>query len=189
MLEGLISTLTQVDTTIFYMINLNLQNSFFNFLMPIITNAGTDAFWLFICVLLFLFGGEKGRNVALITVIALSIGYGVTEILKYEVARPRPFITLENVHLLVTMNEYSFPSGHSVASFTGCMIIGKKYGYLPFFLLFACIIAFSRVYVGVHYPFDVLAGAVIGVLCSLLILHFEEDILKLKNRFVHKLMQ
>ncbi|AEG17768.1 phosphatase PAP2 family protein [Methanobacterium paludis] len=186
MLENLIGTLNQVDTNLFYMINLNLQNSVFNFLMPIITNAGTDAFWLIIFALIFVFGGEKGRNVAVIGIIALLLGYGITELLKYEIARPRPFTVLSNVHLLVNMGEYSFPSGHAVASFTGCIILGKKYGYLYPLLFFACIIAFSRVYIGVHYPFDVAAGAVIGVICSLLVLHFEVDILKLKNRFVHK---
>lgn len=187
MLEGLMGAVNQVDVNLFYMINLNLQNSFFNLLMPIITNAGTNTFWLIICVLIFIFGGEKGRDVALITVIALLIGYGVTEFLKYEIARPRPFISLKGVHLLVTMDGYSFPSGHAAASFVGCTMMGKKYGYLPLFILFAFIIAFSRVYIGVHYLSDVLAGAVLGMLCSLLVLHFEGYILKLKKVFVQKL--
>jgi undecaprenyl-diphosphatase len=189
MLESFVVSINHVDVALFYMINHGLQNTVFNVTMPVITNAGTDAFWLMVCVGLFIFGGEKGRNVAILGIIALLFGYVLSEFIKYEVARPRPFTVLSNVHLLTTMADYSFPSGHSVAAFTGCTILGVKYGHLFLFLLLAGVIAFSRVYIGVHYPFDVIFGSLVGVFCALLVLHFEENILKAKNKIIHKLVE
>ncbi len=186
MLDSLMSALNNADVLLFYFINLNLQNPFFNFLMPIITNAGLYAFWIGICVTFALFGGEKGRNMALVLVIAILLGYFSSEILKYIFARPRPYDVLTGVHQLSLVESFSFPSGHATEVFIGCIIIGKKYGYLIFFLLLAAMISFSRVYIGVHYPSDVLMGALLGVGISILVLHFEDDILKLKNRLVHR---
>jgi undecaprenyl-diphosphatase len=186
MLESFIGSANNVDVILFYYINLNLQNSFFNFIMPLITNIGLYILWFGICVILAIFGGEKGRNVALILLIAILIGHFLSDALKYIFARPRPFIILTGVHQLATAHNYSFPSGHATEVFIGCIILGKKYGPLLLFILLAVLVSFSRVYIGVHYPGDVLAGALLGVTISVLVLHFEEDILKLKNRLVQR---
>ena len=95
--------ITMDSSAVTAMINHGLQNTVFNVTMPVITNAGTDAFWLIICAGLFIFGGEKGRNVAILGIIALLFGYVLSEFIKYEVARPRPYTVLSNVHLLTTM--------------------------------------------------------------------------------------
>ena len=84
------------------------------------------------------------------------------------------------------IESYSFPSGHATEAFVGAIIIGKKYGHLWLFILLALVISFSRVYIGVHYPGDVLAGALLGVGITMIVLHFEENILKLKNRLLHR---
>ena len=186
MLNNFISTANNLDVVLFYFVNLNLQNQFFNVLMPIITNIGLYFFWFAVCAVLAIFGGEKGRNVALILLIGILIGHFISDYLKYVFLRPRPFMTLTGVHLLANATNYSFPSGHTTEAFIGCIIIGKKYGNLLLFILLAVLIAFSRVYIGVHYPGDVLAGAMLGVGISILVLHFEADILKLKNRLVHR---
>ncbi len=186
MLDSLIGAANNADVVLFYFINLNLQNPFFDFLMPLITNIGLYLFWIGICILLAIFGGEKGRNVALILLIAILIGHFISEGLKYVFLRPRPFEILTGVHQLVIIGSYSFPSGHATEAFIACIILGKKYGHLLLFILLGVLITFSRVYIGVHYPSDVLAGALLGVGISILVLHFEEDILKLKNRLVHR---
>lgn len=186
MMFDLLGSAYNLDVYIFYIINQTLQNPFFNFLMPIITNFGHYLVWIVICVFLAIFGGEKGRNVALILFIAVILGYLISEFLKYIVMRPRPYMVLQGVHQMVTINNSSFPSGHATEIFIGCVILGKKYGYMIFLVLLAIIISFSRIYIGVHYPSDVIAGALLGVGISLTVLHYEDNILKLKNWFVQR---
>ncbi len=186
MLNSLMGAANYADVVLFYFINLDLQNPFFNVSMPIITNIGLSMFWFGICGILAIFGGEKGRNVALICVIALLMGHFFSEVLKQIFARPRPYEVLTGVHQLASLGSYSFPSGHATEAFIGCIIIGRKYGYRLLFISLAVLISFSRVYLGVHYPGDVLAGALLGVGITILVFHFEDDILKLKNRLVHR---
>jgi len=186
MLENLITTANQTDVFIFYLINLNLQNPFFDYIMPIITNMGYYLYLFGICLILAIFGGKKGRNVALILFIGILIGYLMSEFLKYIFLRPRPYEALKGVHQLLRVASPSFPSGHATEAFVVAIIIGKNYGHIPIFIILALIVCFSRVYLGVHYPTDVLAGALLGVGISIIVLHFEDDILKLKNRLIHR---
>jgi len=186
MLYILIGSLNNLDVSLFYMINLGLHNSFLDVIMNIITNAGTKIFWIGICVLLFIFGGEKGKNVALLCIIALLLGYFISEFLKYAIARPRPFTVLNGVNLVTSIDGYSFPSEHTVISFASCIVIGKGYGFFYPLLILACVVAFSRIYLGVHYPSDVIFGVFIGIFCALIVLRFEDDIIKLKDSAVNK---
>lgn len=182
----LIGSAYNLDVHVFYFINLSLQNPFFNLLMPLITNIGSYIVWIVICLMLAIFGGEKGRNVAIILFIAIIFGQLMDELLKYIFLRPRPYMVLQGVHQLASVDNASFPSGHATEIFIGCVILGKKYGYMILFLILAFIISFSRIYLGVHYPTDVIAGALLGIVISLLVLHYEENILKLKNWFVQR---
>lgn len=102
--------------------------------------------------------------------------------LKPLVARERPCWINESVHLLVAMpKDYSFPSGHTQASFasaTAIFHVNKKAGVCAFIL--AVLIAFSRLYLYVHFPTDVLAGIGIGVICGLLAGVVYQEVLKRK---------
>jgi undecaprenyl-diphosphatase len=186
MLENLITYANQIDVFIFYIINLNLQNHFFDEIMPIITNMGFYLFLFGICIILAIFGGEKGRNVAIILFIGILLGHLISELLKYIFLRPRPYEALTGIHQLLNVPSPSFPSGHATEAFIAAIILAKNYGHLVIFIILALIVCFSRIYMGVHYPTDVLAGALLGVGISIIVLHFEDNILKLKNRFIHR---
>ncbi len=184
-MSSLISWILYQNTLLFYFINNGLENPFFDFLMPAITNFGSFIAMAIICILMYIFGGENTRKVALLGLFALLLANVVVYLLKIIVAVPRPFIVLSHVDLLIPeVKSYSFPSGHSASSFAVMMMIGlkyrlqfkgKTYRLLYPLLAFAVLIAFSRVYIGVHYPLDVIFGAIIGILSAVLVIYIGWD--------------
>lgn len=186
MYSSLIAWIMHYNTVLFYSINLGMENGFLNTLMPDLTNFGSFIAWGIICGLIYLFGGSKSKQIAILGLAALILGNAVVYVLKYVVAEPRPFLVLGNVHQLVPESEvYSFPSGHSASSFAVATVLGLKYS-LNFknkrfrliypLIAFAALIGFSRVYIGVHYPLDVVFGALIGILSALTVLRLEDNI-------------
>lgn len=183
----LIPGILNFNVMLFYMINNGLDNSTFDFVMPLITNFGSFIAWGIVCGLLYIFGGEKGRKVALLGLAALFISNVAVYLLKYLVAEPRPFLTLAHVDLLVHENDlYSFPSGHTASSFAVATviglkyklnIIGRKFSLVYPLIIFAGLIGFSRIYIGIHYPFDVIFGALVGLISALLIIKIDDDYL------------
>ena len=184
-MNSLISWILYQNTVLFYFINNGLNNPFFNFLMPAITNFGSFIAMGILCILMYIFGGKNTRKVALIGLAALLLANVVVYLLKEIVAEPRPFLVLPNVIQLVSESEdYGFPSGHAASSFSVMMVIGlkyrlhikgKTYRLLYPLLAFASLIAFSRVYIGVHYPLDVLFGAIVGILSAVLMIYIGWD--------------
>jgi undecaprenyl-diphosphatase len=93
---------------------------------------------------------------------------GVYKLIKQSVKRPRPFQKLPGlVNLVAPQDAFSFPSGHTAAAFMICSIIGCCYPsiVLPAYI-WASLVGISRIYLGVHYPTDVLAGAILGILSA-----------------------
>lgn len=126
--------------------------------------------WLAISFILLLI--PKTRKVGIMSMLALGLsGLFVNCVIKNLVARPRPFTKIEGLtYLIKRPRDYSFPSGHTSASFAAAVVfirkMPKRYG-IPFMVL-AVLIALSRLYLGVHYPTDVLGGAIIGMLIAFL---------------------
>ncbi len=184
-MSSLISWILYQNTILFYFINNGLNNPFFDFLMPAITNFGSFIAMGIICILMYIFGGENTRKVALIGLAALLLANVAVYLLKSIVAEPRPFLVLPNVIQLASESEnYGFPSGHAASSFAVMMVIGlkyrlnikgKTYRLLYPLLAFASLIAFSRVYIGVHYPLDVVFGAIVGILSAVFMIYIGWD--------------
>lgn len=176
----MLTWILQTDIRIFTLFNNEWHNRVLDAVMPVITYIGTGgAIWLLIMLLAAVFGKGEGRKIAFLGTTAIILGSLLgEEILKNLVARPRPFQSLDHVRLLVGMpHGYSFPSGHTTISFAAATAIFGKHKRLGVAaLVLAALIGFSRVYVGVHYPFDVLGGVLVGILSGWLPMRFESTL-------------
>lgn len=141
--------------------------AFLDFLMPIITLFGDGGIFWIACAVIMLFF-KSTRKTALTMGLALIMGLLVCNVtLKPLVGRIRPYDVNTDVVLLVDrLSDFSFPSGHTVASFEAAVTLmiceRRRFGYPALALAF--LIAFSRLYLYVHYPTDVLTSIVLGTL-------------------------
>ena len=156
-----------IDIKILFWINQTCSNPLFDFIMPFITNEKN---WIFPLILLIIFltfyQGKRGRIVLAILIVTLITTDAVSAyILKPYFGRIRPSHDLiDFVNLLVGKGgKWSMPSNHAANMFAFAVILSYFYNKvkIPMFSL-AILIAFSRVYVGVHYPADVFIGGIIG---------------------------
>lgn len=178
-----------MDIAILEWINNNLHAS--NTLTSIfafITNLGDVGFiWLLLSLILMMF--KNTRKAGLVMIISLGVNYLMVDIfLKHVFVRTRPyFISDEIMSFLKSIgfklpSSYSFPSGHSSSSFSvafALFLYNKKWGTPS--LVLASLIAFSRLYFGVHYPTDVLAGVMIGIIVAYLVFNIYKLICKKFN--------
>lgn len=138
-----------------------------------LTKAGTKGVvWLGLAAGLFIDGSPHARFAAVTAAAALLLTEFVINVaLKPAVRRQRPFVGVVQPRLLVgTPGPHSWPSAHAGSSIAGGAVLA--YWYHPWAILFialAVLIGYSRIYVGVHYPLDVLAGMFVGVICGAVI--------------------
>lgn len=169
MLEQLI----QFDQNLFFAINHGLSNPFFDWLMPALRNR---FFWtplyLFIIVFFIRNYGKQGW----IMILFLGLTFGFTDFFSSSIVKPGvqrlrpcndPDIKAEVKNIIACGSGYSFPSSHAtnhfgLAAFLIVMFYHKWKLILPLGLFWAASISFAQIYVGVHYPVDILAGAILG---------------------------
>lgn len=158
--------INSIDISIMSFIRDYFKCGFLDFLMPIISNLGNNGF-IWIIISLILIFNKKYRYVGVVTLTILLTATILGEgIIKHIVQRPRPSIYIDAASLLVKVpNSYSFPSGHTATAFGAALVLGKYFKRYKYFIyFFACIMGFSRVYLFVHYPSDVIAGIVLGII-------------------------
>lgn len=183
----MIDILYSIDLQIFYFINQTISNPVFDKFFPFITDV--KHWYIAYIILLFISffkGGRKGKIAAIgiIFLIAASDQLSST-LLKNWIGRIRPCNDLPFVNILVVCTgSYSFPSSHAVNNFAAALFFGTIFPNLKKTLIIvASIIALSRPYVGVHYPSDIVGGAIIGgllgYLFALIALKIDEKMEKL----------
>ena len=173
--QNLLATLAiAFDLPILEWIRANVWCEILDVAMPIITTFGDGGiFWIAWSVLLMFF--PKTRKTGLGMAFALAMGLVVCNLtLKPMVARIRPYDLQAELGVTINllqgaMHDFSFPSGHTIASFEAATVLlknSKKMG-IPAYIL-AILVAFSRLYLYVHYPTDVIASIILGTLFALI---------------------
>mgnify|MGYP001595470193 CR=1 FL=1 len=173
-------SLHEIDTFLFSYINRGLQNSILDVTMPVITDK---YYFLTLILMAWLLIRDKKRALVPIalTVISVALSDWTSNILKHIIERLRPCNVLEAVNLLVGCTDsFSMPSNHAANAFAAIFSLSYRAAGEPadrkrwlrwLLLSIAVVVGFSRVYVGVHYPADVVVGAFTGIIISILVIN------------------
>lgn len=177
-------TLFAIDKSIFHFINETMSNRVFDAIMPAMTDWNKSPIGLGIFGVLWLLlmwkGGSKGRIIGGLLILLVIIGDQLnSSVLKQLFARPRPCHDIGGIpaaghlRLLVDCGSgYSFPSSHAVNNTSLAVFLAYYYRRWSWLLgIYAFLMCLSRVVVGAHYPFDVVAGAMIGGLLAMVLIH------------------
>lgn len=167
----------QLDVVLFRWMNEH-HNPVLDGIMGAVSAVGEASVgWLLVCALMFFFGRGERKQAAVVLLLAMLMLDGlVGGAIKAIWPRPRPYEILTGVNRWgIAWGGQSFPSGHAYSGTLAAVILGARFRRSRYPLAaFAAVTCYSRPYFGMHYPSDVLAGAVLGIIAGLLTLRIEK---------------
>jgi membrane-associated phospholipid phosphatase len=175
------SPVIKTDSIAFLDVN-NSHSKILNQLMILLTNYGREVFWPIAIILLFVLGGWTGKKTAIVIAISMIVLLPIGAIAKESIARPRPLIPKSD-YLIAADSEFAFPSGHALIVSAGATVALLLFNDTPRRLTIsialaieAALVCISRVYVGGHYPLDVVGGILLGAGVSLIFVGIDKSI-------------
>lgn len=179
--ENMLDFLLQLDGNILLFIQDYIRVEWLNPIMTFITNLGNGGL-IWIAIALLLLCTKEYKSDGIKTAIALIIGLLITNVLlKNAVHRIRPYEVIDGLNILISkQRDWSFPSGHATSSIAAAVVLFKtlpsKYGIAS--LILGIAICVSRLYVGVHYPSDILCGVLIGLFAAFISLKYGDRVIQ-----------
>jgi len=158
-----------IDVTIFEFINDRLSNTACDYIMPVITNLVSSYLLIAVALLLLLSRETMWKKAGLFMLGGITLSNITVSIFKNAVMRFRPPLALPSCNVLVYAHGYAFPSGHTTLAFTMAYILTSCFKKPILFYGLATLVGFSRIYCGIHFPIDVLAGIFVGVMLGYVI--------------------
>jgi len=168
MTKMIVQSLLAFDTRLFLLATNRTDKKMSRFFYSSLSRLGNGHIYFLVFTTYLYLGGKDGQQLFLTALVAFLFELPLYLLIKKSVKRLRPFNKLPEIpYLLRPPDEYSFPSGHTAAAFLTARLISMPLPHLavPLYLL-AALIGYSRIYLRVHYPYDVFFGILLGLLTA-----------------------
>jgi undecaprenyl-diphosphatase len=169
-MRSLVDSLTRWDTAFLTTIFGLEGRRFLSSAMPWFSHSGNGYYYPLLPLILFLYDPQVAKIFFLGALVAFGIELPAYKILKSLIKRDRPCVALPVIHSRITPgDQFSFPSGHTAAAAIVATLISHFLPLLmPVAVGWAFMVGLSRVYLGVHYPTDIVAGTFLGLICAII---------------------
>ncbi|PKK39726.1 hypothetical protein ABB02_01067 [Clostridiaceae bacterium JG1575] len=169
----MLDSIFRMDYRIIRFINTRMRSQLLDYFNIAVTYLGSDVFALGVVLALVFLPQQYFRPFAVQAAVTLIISTIVVQLLKRIFKRKRPFEQMESLRSIrIGVDQFSFPSGHTAAAFAlaaSMSLLTRGAAISAGFLFLAFCVGFSRIYLAVHYPSDVIAGALIGSFFAILV--------------------